>query len=156
MNPPIIYTMPEYKLSVVREVPQEGLCETPEKVYQAWKNGVETSSWYSPLQEQLVVFMLNTKRNIIGFKLVSMGSVDSTHAEAREVFAPAIIVGAKRIIIAHNHPTGDCTPSDADMRVTRELVRAGQLLKIELADHLIIGSGEKPWISMRELGYLYT
>lgn len=156
MKPPITYTMPEYRLSVVREVPQEGLCETPEKVYQAWKSGVETASWYSPLQEQLVVFMLNSRRKIIGFKLVSIGTVDQTCAEAREVFAPALMAGAKSIVLAHNHPSGDCSPSEADIRITRDFVRAGLLLKIELTDHLIIGGGEKPWLSMRECGYIYT
>lgn len=155
MKPPLIYTMPEYRLSVVREVPQEGLCETPEKIYAAWKSGVETASWYSPLQEQLVVFMLNTRCKLIGFKLATLGTLNSTQCEPREVFGPALLAGARTIVIAHNHPSLDKTPSEADIKLTRDFVRAGQLLKIELTDHLIIGGGEKPWCSLREIGYFY-
>ena len=74
-----------------------------------------------------------------------------------EVFLPAIQKRAAAIILAHNHPSGDPTPSDADIRITRDLVRAGQLLKIEVLDHVIFGArtNERPrdYVSLRELGY---
>ncbi len=155
MKQTIIYTMPEYRLSVVREVTQNSMCDNPEKVYNAWKAGVETASWYSPLQEQCVVFMVNTKRKIIGFKLTSMGTLDSALIEPRDVFVPALLAGAKAIILTHNHPSGDSIPSDADVRVTKHMIEVGKLLKIDLLDHIIIGKGEKPWCSLRELGLFY-
>jgi DNA repair protein RadC len=78
----------------------------------------------------------------------------------REVFKAAIAANAAAIIIAHNHPSGDPTPSDADIKVTRDLIRAGQLLKIDVLDHVILGHAtatrSKDWVSLRELGYFYS
>jgi DNA repair protein RadC len=86
--------------------------------------------------------------------------LDQILVHAREVFRPAIAAGAHAIILAHNHPSGDPAPSEADIRVTRDLIRAGHLLKIEVLDHLIIGrrSLERPrdFVSLRELGYFQT
>ena len=76
----------------------------------------------------------------------------------RETYRLAIVMGAQAVVIAHNHPSGETTPSDADIKVTRELIRAGQLLKIELLDSIIIGSnanGAKGYASLRELGYFH-
>jgi DNA repair protein RadC len=78
----------------------------------------------------------------------------------REVFRTAIAVGAGALILAHNHRSGDPTPSEADIKVTRDLIRAGQLLKIEVLDHLVIGDyplpGVRQWASLRELGYFHS
>jgi DNA repair protein RadC len=75
----------------------------------------------------------------------------------REVFKPAIVLGAAAIVLAHNHPSGDPSPSESDIKVTRDLIRAGQLLKIEVLDHVILGSATpertKDYASLRELGY---
>jgi len=79
--------------------------------------------------------------------------------EPREVFRPAIIAAASAIVIAHSHPSGDPSPSEPDIKVTRDLMRAGQLLKIELVDHLVIGKVSpkrtQAWLSLRELGYFH-
>jgi DNA repair protein RadC len=72
----------------------------------------------------------------------------------REVFRVAIMTAASALIVMHNHPSGESTPSDADIKVTRDLIRAGQLLKMELIDHVIIGNGNRS--SLRELGYFYA
>ena len=84
-------------------------------------------------------------------------NLDQVLVHAREVFAVAIAKRASAIVIAHNHPGGDPTPSEADISVTRELIRAGQLLKIEVLDHVIMGRSttERPrdYTSLRELGY---
>jgi DNA repair protein RadC len=78
----------------------------------------------------------------------------------REVFRPAIAAGAAALVLVHNHPSGDPTPSEADIRVTRDLIRAGQLLKIEVLDHIILGrrttERAKDYVSLRELGYFYS
>ena len=70
------------------------------------------------------------------------------------VFRLAIITSAAGVILMHNHPSGDPSPSDADIKVTRDLIRAGQLLKIEVLDHIIIGNPKHT--SLRELGYFYA
>jgi DNA repair protein RadC len=76
--------------------------------------------------------------------------VDTLLVHPREVFRAAIMANAAAVILLHNHPSGDPTPSDADIKVTRDLMRAGQLLKIELLDHIIIGDGH---VSLKERGY---
>ena len=102
--------------------------------------------------------MLNTRRRIIGYHMVSIGTLDTILVHARDVFRAAIIGNAAAILAAHNHPSGDPTPSEADIRVTRDLIRAGQLLKLELIDHLVIGSPQLPkgYCSLRELGSFYS
>jgi hypothetical protein len=72
----------------------------------------------------------------------------------REVFRLAIIAAASAVIVMHNHPSGESSPSEADIKVTRDLIRAGQLLKMELIDHVVIGNGN--FSSLRALGYFYA
>jgi len=109
--------------------------------------------------ETFQVILLNTRRRLIRIQEVSQGTLDTILVHPREVFRPAIAAGAAAIILAHNHPSGDPTPSEADIKVTRDLIRAGQLLKIEVLDHIILGRAtqERPkdYASLRELGYFY-
>jgi DNA repair protein RadC len=72
---------------------------------------------------------------------------------AREVFRPAIVAAAHAIVVMHNHPGGDPTPSEADIRITRDLIRAGQLLRIEVLDHVIVTPSRHA--SLRELGWFH-
>jgi DNA repair protein RadC len=101
--------------------------------------------------------VLSTRRKILGYYTVALGSLDSVVIHAREVFRPAIVGNAAAMVLLHNHPSGDPSPSEADIKVTRDLLRAGQLLKIELLDHLIMGEAlparPKEYVSLRELGY---
>jgi DNA repair protein RadC len=101
-----------------------------------------------------VVFILNTRRRIKGHYLVSIGTMDTILCHPREVFRLAIMASAAAIIIAHNHPSGEATPSEADIKITRDLIRAGQLLKIEVLDHIVIGHPNHT--SLRSLGYFYS
>jgi len=91
--------------------------------------------------------------------LVSIGTLDTILVHPREIFRPAIVANAAAIVLAHNHPSGDPSPSEADIKMTRDIIRAGQLLKIELLDHVVVGTASpersKPYVSMRELGYLF-
>ncbi|MEI6342674.1 MAG: DNA repair protein RadC [Verrucomicrobiota bacterium] len=107
--------------------------------------------------ERLQVLLVNTRRRLLRVETVAEGLLDQILVHAREVFRPAIVASAHAIILAHNHPSGDPSPSEADIRVTRDLIRAGHLLKIEVLDHLILGrrSKERPrdYTSLRELGY---
>ena len=98
--------------------------------------------------------MLNTRRRVKGHQLVSIGTLDTILVHAREVFRGAIIAAAAALVVMHNHPSGESSPSEADIKVTRDLIRAGQLLKIELLDHVIVGN--ERFSSLRELGYFYS
>jgi DNA repair protein RadC len=110
--------------------------------------------------ETFQVLLLNTRRRLIRAAEISDGTLDTLLVHPREVFEKAITAGAAAIVLVHNHPSGDPTPSEADIKVTRDLIRAGQLLKIEVLDHVIIGRAtqERPkdYVSLRELGYFYT
>ena len=101
-------------------------------------------------QETFCVLTLNTKGRLIRRHLISLGTVDSTLVHPREVFRPAITDGAKTIIVAHNHPSGETSPSAEDIQITRQLIRAGVHIGIPVSDHLIVGNG--PPLSLRESG----
>jgi len=110
--------------------------------------------------ETLQVVLLNTRRRLIRIEEISNGTLDTLLVHAREVFRRAIAANASAIVLVHNHPSGDPMPSEADIKITRDLIRAGQLLKIEVLDHLILGRAtpERPkdYSSLRELGYFYS
>ena len=110
--------------------------------------------------ETLQVLLLNTRRRLIRVAEISDGTIDTLLVHPREVFKAAIAANAAGIVLAHNHPSGDPTPSEADIKVTRDLIRAGQLLKIDVLDHVILGRAtpERPkdYASLRELGYFFT
>ena len=100
-------------------------------------------------QEMFCVLTLNGKNRLIRRHLVSLGTVNSTLVHPREVFRPAIQDGAVSIIVAHNHPSGDPSPSANDIRVTKNLVEAGKIIQIRVFDHLIVGNTT---LSLRETG----
>lgn len=99
-------------------------------------------------QETLRVALLNTKNQLIRFSDVYKGSLNSSLVRIAEVFKEAVRVNAAAIIVAHNHPSGDPTPSPEDARVTEQIVAAGKLLEIDVLDHLVIG--ERSYVSLRE------
>ena len=106
-------------------------------------------------QEMLVVILLNTRNRIIDRVMVSLGIQDSSLVHPREVFRPAILKSAASVVLVHNHPSGDPTPSAEDIRVTRQLVQAGAIVGIQVLDHIIIGRPEgvsKGYLSFRESG----
>jgi DNA repair protein RadC len=107
--------------------------------------------------EQFQAVLLNTRRKLIRVDLISHGILDSLLVHPREVFRSAIAANASALVLVHNHPSGDPTPSEADIRATRDLIRAGQLLKIEVLDHIILGrrtaENGRDYASLRELGY---
>jgi DNA repair protein RadC len=107
--------------------------------------------------ETFQIVLLNTRRRLIRVVDISEGTLDTILVHPREVFKSAIAASAAAVILMHNHPSGDPTPSEADIKVTRDLIRAGQLLKIEVLDHVILGRAtlERPkdYVSLRELGY---
>jgi DNA repair protein RadC len=152
----------EYRIQALRECPlphELQVCDTPERAADYWREHVTSHPYCSPDVECFVVLLLNTRRRIQGHHFVSSGTLDTLLVHPREVFRAAIIGSAAALVCAHNHPSGDPGPSEADIKVTRDLIRAGQLLKIEVLDHVVIGqpSPENPrgFVSLRELGYFY-
>jgi len=144
----------EFKVVSLRECPTPEsllICETPEQVAEYWRLNIATHPYHNPECECLAVLILNTRRRVKGHHLVSIGTMDTILVHPREVFRAAIVCAASALVLAHSHPSGDPTPSEADIKVTRDLIRAGQLLKIEVLDHVIMGVGRHA--SLRSLGF---
>lgn len=93
-------------------------------------------------RENFVVLMVNTKYKVIGINTAHVGSLNSSVVHPREVFKPAILSNAAGVFLAHNHPSGDPTPSREDIEVTRRFIDAGSLLGVEVVDHIIVGNME--------------
>ena len=96
------------------------------------------------------ILCVSTKHRVIAFHEVSRGTLDSTLVHPREVFKAALLANAAAIVLTHNHPSGDPTPSPDDYQLTRRLVDAGKLIGVEVLDHIIVGDGR--YFSFREAG----
>jgi DNA repair protein RadC len=135
--------------------PETPLLDTPERVANLLR---EDNRFYEV--ECFQVVLLNTRRRLIRVEKLSQGTLDTLLVHPREVFRSAIAANAAALIVVHNHPSGDPTPSEQDIKVTRDLIRAGQLLKIEILDHVILGRRSadraQDYASLRELGYFYA
>jgi DNA repair protein RadC len=101
-------------------------------------------------QEHLRVILLDTRNRVLDIVEIYRGSVNSSQVHIGEVFKPAIRRNAPAIIVIHNHPSGDPTPSPDDVAVTRAILQAGKLLDIDVLDHMVIGQGR--WVSLKERG----
>jgi DNA repair protein RadC len=112
--------------------------DTPEKVVAYLQSAIDSN----PVQEGFFVILLDRKNHPLGRVLVTLGTLTSSLVHPREVFRPAIIASAASVILAHNHPSGDPTPSTADIQVTRQLRDASRAVDIEILDHVIVGSKE--------------
>jgi DNA repair protein RadC len=125
-------------------------CRTPEDVHRLLQDTAPLA------QEAFTVLTLNAKNRVLDRHLITLGIADASLVHPREVFRTAIADGACAIILSHNHPSGDPTPSAEDIRITRQLVEAGRILGIEVLDHIIIGrpdpSRVQPFLSLRESG----
>ena len=151
----------EFKVLKLHDSPDDNrTTDSPEAIERYIRPLLAESIRYTPDVENAIVVLLNSRRRPIGFEVMSVGTLDTIQVHAREVFRHAIVMNASAIILVHNHPSGDPTPSEADIKVTRDLIRAGQLLKIDMLDHVILGTATpertKSYSSLRELGYFYT
>jgi DNA repair protein RadC len=102
-------------------------------------------------REHVVVLLLNAKNALMAVNTATIGTLDECIITPREVFKPALLLGAASLILAHNHPSGDPTPSSADLAVTDRLCDAGRLLGVPVLDHVIV-AGTGRWVSLREQG----
>lgn len=105
-------------------------------------------------KEHFWVVLTNTRHHYLMHTEVSVGNQTASLVHPREVFGPAVREGAHSILLAHNHPSGDPTPSAEDRELTQRLKECGQLLGIEVLDHVIIGNGTSRWISFLDVGLL--
>ena len=109
----------------------------------------------SKAEEHIYMLSLNSSCEIAGLFFISKGSANASFLTPREIFMRALLSGAVQIILFHNHPSGNCTPSDDDIKITKRIKEVGELVCISLTDHIIIGGLESgAYLSMREAGLL--
>jgi len=107
------------------------------------------------VQEQLRVLLLDTKLRVRACHLIYQGTVNSAHIRVAEVLRPAVIANLPAIVLVHNHPSGDTTPSPEDIRSTHQIATAAELFDIDLLDHVILGAGGR-YYSLKEDGVLHS
>ena len=146
---------PEYRaISFMCELPlaRDGttMIRTPEDTW------VECRELRDLGQETFVVLALNARNRLLDKRMIGMGLVDACLVHAREVFRRAISESASAVIMVHNHPSGDPSPSAEDVKLTRQMIQGGQVLGIKVLDHVIIGrkqdNSSREFLSMRESG----
>ncbi len=115
-------------------------------VYAAFKERFEQVD-----REEFLVLVLDAKNAVLGFNLVSVGTLTSSLVHPREVFKPAILGNAAALILLHNHPSGDPAPSAEDLHLTRRLREVGEVFDIKVLDHIIVGAGR--YVSFVDDGY---
>lgn len=136
----------EKEISVNR--PGDGIIRSPENVAELAKGYLEL---HERSEEYLYMICMNVKNKIIGVFELSHGNVNSSIVGVREMFQKALLANAVSIIVMHNHPSGDCTPSREDIEVTKRIVEAGKILGVQVLDHIIVGD---TYCSLKEKGYL--
>lgn len=137
---------------LARETLERQPMNSPDLIYELL--GTEMRALH---RESLRVVLLDTKLHLVRVEEVSLGSLNESIAHPREVFRAAIIHSAYAVVVVHNHPSGDPSPSEADRRLTMRLAEGARLLQINFFDHIIIGSadgGRQPWFSFKEAGLL--
>ena len=143
-----MYRVPIYRVQLVRD----GSCKLPGRCC----NGPsEAVTLFRALvgdadREHLVAIFLDTQNRFIGVHTISIGNLDSAGAHPREVFKAAILANAASIVLAHNHPSGECSPSRADLKMTGEMVQVGNMLGVPIMDHVVVG--EPSYVSLLTLG----
>ena len=144
--PARLFQAPIIRLEIVRES-QAAAPVQIRSPQQAWADCLR-ARFANCDREVLVVILLDTKNKVLAIDPVFVGSLNGSGVTMRELFKSAMLLGAAALIAAHNHPSGDPTPSPEDVLVTREIVAAGRLLEIEVLDHLVLGADR--FVSMRE------
>jgi DNA repair protein RadC len=138
-------TIPVYRLQLDRSTTVSGLpriCKTARDAYEAFKAHLG-----DPDREHLLAIFLDRHHRVLGLHVAAIGNRNLLHLEAREVFSTGLLLHASDVVLVHNHPSGDATPSEGDEIRTRELEIAGLLLGITVLDHIVVG--ERDYRSIR-------
>ncbi len=153
----------EYKLVCLRDRPVPGdycTCSKPIVARDYWFGNIAPAPHFNGLVETLAVMVLDGRNRITGHCIAAVGTLTSVQMHVREVFRLAIVAGAASIIVAHNHPSGDPSPSAEDIAITQRLARAGRLIGIPVLDHVIVGRPAElrrnDFVSLKALGHLST
>ena len=131
--------------------------DSPQSIFDFWQNVIKSKPDFEPDKEHLAAILLDTKLRPNGYHIVAIGSLNECTAHAREIFRPAIIDSAYAFILAHNHPSGDPQPSNADRLLTSRIREGADLLQLTFIDHVIVGSPSMnclPYYSFRDAGLL--
>jgi DNA repair protein RadC len=145
-----MHRLPIYRAALVRESSQPSILNritTPRNVFEIASSYLEGAD-----REHFVVIMLDTKNQVIGINTVAIGVLASCPIHPREVFKPAILANAAGIILLHNHPSGDPCPSQDDLLLTHRLKEAGEVLGVQVVDHVILGYAN--YASLKERGQI--
>src|SRR5262249_14495206 len=149
---PVNYSVRVVRFAVVREATESvpRTLSTPEAAATLARELLPDDA-----REHFGVFLLNARNGLVAYHEVSTGSLSASLVHPREVFGPALrLMGVASLILVHNHPSGDPTPSQEDVRLTRQLAEVGRLLDITVHDHVIIGNGASAYVSMAARGLL--
>ena len=144
------YRLPRYRVTLVREGSvsnSNNHIRTPQDVMD-----VLSTEYDNAVVEMAQMLALDTKNKIIGIFVISTGSLNASIIHPRDIFQRAILSNAASVILAHNHPSGDPTPSSEDTELTKKLVDAGKILDIPILDHVVIGDGK--FVSLKERGII--
>ncbi len=117
----------------------------------------KSMNMHNESQEVLHAFLLNVKNGYVGITTITRGLLDRSQIHAREVFRVAIMQNAAKVILVHNHPSGDPSPSSGDIYCSKEIKKAGNIIGIELADHIVIGDLDKSirsYVSLKNEGLI--
>jgi DNA repair protein RadC len=137
---------------LAQESPSRGKLDSPELIYELLGPEMRMLS-----KESLRAVLLDTRFRLLRVEEIALGSISECVAHPREIFRPALIHSAFAVILAHNHPSGDPSPSAADIQMSRRMAEAAKILQIRLLDHVIIGApapGRAPFYSFKEAGVL--
>jgi DNA repair protein RadC len=145
-----MHRLPIYRVALVRDSSQPSIFNritSPRNVFEIASSYLEGAD-----REHFVVIMLDTKNQVIGINTVAIGVLASCPIHPREVFKPVILANAAGVILVHNHPSGDPNPSQDDLLLTHRLREAGEVLGIQVVDHVILGYAN--YASLKERGQI--
>ena len=144
------YRLPRYRVTLVREGSvsnNNNHIRTPEDVV-----NILSADYDAAVVEMAQMLALDTKNKIIGIFVISTGSLNASIIHPRDIFQRAILSNAASVILVHNHPSGDPTPSSEDIELTNILVQVGKMMDLPILDHVVIGDGK--FVSLKERGII--
>lgn len=134
--------------------------DSPEKIHEFFRDVVRTDDNFERNKEHLVLLLVDTRLKLMGYHILSVGTLTEAAAHPREILRPVIMSAAYGFILAHNHPAGDPSPSIQDERFTRRLIECADLMLVRFLDHIVVGDrnlipcGRQSYYSFREAGII--